>query len=177
MSIIRIITQYTHASCTWLAACGGIGLLPAPGTVATILVGIPVSLALNTYGPQSMRAALGALSVMTLIAYFIIQVALTVLPAAIPPAIRSVYHRTQQDTHDPSWIVLDEVVGFCWASIGIPLTIPSCIGALLLFRFFDITKLGPIGWSEQLPGAAGILADDIIAGLCARLILYLLFCS
>jgi phosphatidylglycerophosphatase A len=34
----------------------------------------------------------------------------------------------------------------------------------LLFRFFDITKLFPINRFEQLPGGAGIVLDDVMAG-------------
>jgi phosphatidylglycerophosphatase A len=36
-----------------------------------------------------------------------------------------------------------------------------------LFRFFDVTKIGPIKQFESLPGGFGIMADDVIAGLCA----------
>ena len=39
-----------------------------------------------------------------------------------------------------------------------------------MFRFFDITKLGPIKIFEKLPGGFGILADDLVAGLFAFLI-------
>ena len=43
----------------------------------------------------------------------------------------------------------------------------SVILSFLLFRFFDITKIGPIKKFENLPNGLGIMADDIIAGLCA----------
>ena len=36
-----------------------------------------------------------------------------------------------------------------------------------LFRFFDITKIGPIKKFEDLPNGIGIMADDIVAGLFA----------
>ena len=42
--------------------------------------------------------------------------------------------------------------------------------SFFLFRFFDITKLGPIKRFEKLPGGFGILADDLVAGLFAFLI-------
>ena len=42
--------------------------------------------------------------------------------------------------------------------------------SFLLFRFFDISKLGPIKKFETLPGGLGIMADDVIAGLCAFLV-------
>ena len=42
--------------------------------------------------------------------------------------------------------------------------------SFILFRFFDITKIGPIKKFEALPGGLGIMADDIIAGLCAFIV-------
>ena len=46
----------------------------------------------------------------------------------------------------------------------------SLLLSFFLFRFFDITKLGPIKRFEKLPGGFGILADDLVAGLFAFLI-------
>jgi phosphatidylglycerophosphatase A len=44
-----------------------------------------------------------------------------------------------------------------------------------LFRLLAIWKPGPIGWIDQhLPGAAGTFFDDILAGLCAAVILWLI---
>ena len=40
-----------------------------------------------------------------------------------------------------------------------------------LFRLFDITKPGPIGWADRQGGAFGIMADDVLAGLAAALLL------
>jgi phosphatidylglycerophosphatase A len=28
----------------------------------------------------------------------------------------------------------------------------------------DIAKPGPVAWAERLPGALGVMADDIVAG-------------
>jgi phosphatidylglycerophosphatase A len=41
--------------------------------------------------------------------------------------------------------------------------------AFAFFRFFDILKPGPVAWAERLPGAVGIMADDIVAGALAGL--------
>ncbi len=41
--------------------------------------------------------------------------------------------------------------------------------AFVSFRFFDIFKLGLIGWADNLDGAIGILLDDILAGIAAGL--------
>jgi len=45
------------------------------------------------------------------------------------------------------------------------------IPALGLFRILDIVKPFPVRNSETLPGGVGIMADDIVAGLLANLIL------
>ncbi|MBL4587922.1 CDP-diacylglycerol--glycerol-3-phosphate 3-phosphatidyltransferase [Candidatus Babeliales bacterium] len=77
---------------------------------------------------------------------------------------------------DPSYVVIDEVVGMFLAySICSPLIRYLEIGdfspyslALMtfgLFRFFDILKPWPIYWVESLPGGYGIMMDDVIAGI------------
>ena len=43
----------------------------------------------------------------------------------------------------------------------------SLLLSFILFRFFDITKIGPIKKFENLPNGIGIMADDIVAGLFA----------
>lgn len=73
---------------------------------------------------------------------------------------------------DPSFIVIDE-----WAGMALPLIVcrPDqplrILFAFVLFRIFDIIKLGPVRRLERLPGAWGILLDDILAGLMAMLFL------
>ncbi len=74
--------------------------------------------------------------------------------------------------HDPSIVVIDEVVGMwitLWAhafnwKIGI-------IG-FFLFRLFDIWKPGPVRWmQDKLPGGWGIMMDDVLAGVFANIVL------
>jgi phosphatidylglycerophosphatase A len=74
---------------------------------------------------------------------------------------------------DPGWVVIDEVAGQWIALLGLPR--PSAIGllaAFLLFRLLDIAKPGPVGWADRQGGAAGIMADDLIAGAIAAGILW-----
>ncbi len=69
-------------------------------------------------------------------------------------------------TADPGWVVIDEFAGQWITLLALPA--PSPLGLLLcfgLFRMLDIAKPGPIGWSERLPGALGVMADDIVAGV------------
>ena len=43
--------------------------------------------------------------------------------------------------------------------------------AFALFRFFDISKIGPIKTIQDLDGGLGIMADDVLAGIIGRLVL------
>ena len=47
---------------------------------------------------------------------------------------------------------------------------PGVLTAFLAFRLFDIWKPGPVGWADRQPGAFGVMADDLIAGWLAALI-------
>ncbi len=71
--------------------------------------------------------------------------------------------------HDASEIVFDEWIGMWIAMWHVPLVLAPI--AFLLFRLFDISKIGPIGKIQDLNGGLGIMADDILAGLISRVIL------
>lgn len=86
-----------------------------------------------------------------------------------------------QDDHDPSEVVIDEVVGqwiaFLPVSLGawfagaeITALWPGWIVAFLAFRAFDIRKPGPIGWADRREDALGVMLDDVIAGVFAALV-------
>jgi phosphatidylglycerophosphatase A len=73
---------------------------------------------------------------------------------------------------DPGWVVIDEFAGQWIAMLGLGAVTPlGLLAAFVLFRFFDITKLGPVGWADRQHGAGGIMADDVIAGAIAAAIL------
>jgi phosphatidylglycerophosphatase A len=73
---------------------------------------------------------------------------------------------------DPGWVVIDEFAGqwITLLALARP-TLPGLIVAFILFRLFDITKLGPVGWADRRHGAFGIMADDVIAGIIAAVLL------
>jgi phosphatidylglycerophosphatase A len=74
---------------------------------------------------------------------------------------------------DPGWVVIDEFAGMWIAMLGLARVTPiGLLAAFLLFRLLDIAKPGPVGWADRQPGAAGIMADDIIAGAIAAGILW-----
>ena len=74
---------------------------------------------------------------------------------------------------DPSEVVVDEFAGqfiVILATIDTDDKLHVALSLLIsfsLFRFFDITKLGPIKKMENLKGGLGIMADDILAGIFA----------
>lgn len=84
-----------------------------------------------------------------------------------------------KENHDPSEIVIDEVVGQ-WIAL-IPLaylsesftekTLALSFLAFGLFRFFDILKPFPVSWADKMDTALGVMLDDVIAGIMAALII------
>lgn len=78
--------------------------------------------------------------------------------------------------HDRSEFVLDEVVGFLITMTWIPFTWPYLLAGFLLFRFFDIVKPFPISWMDRrIPGGFGVVADDLLAGIFASVLMQVLF--
>jgi phosphatidylglycerophosphatase A len=77
------------------------------------------------------------------------------------------------EVNDPGYIIIDEVVGMFIAMTGQGITFLSLLAGFVLFRFFDIVKPYPIRRVEALPKGYGILADDIVAGVFANLLLIL----
>jgi len=80
----------------------------------------------------------------------------------------------QAKLKDPQFVVVDEVVGQWLAlSTARPLNWKAFLAAFLLFRLFDVWKPAPVRQLESLPGGWGIVADDLMAGLYAALVLFL----
>jgi phosphatidylglycerophosphatase A len=84
------------------------------------------------------------------------------------------------DDHDPSEIVVDELVGqwiallplsyVAWShDISILAMWPGWIAAFVLFRLFDIWKPWLVGWADRRGDALGVMLDDVIAGLFAAI--------
>jgi phosphatidylglycerophosphatase A len=72
---------------------------------------------------------------------------------------------------DPGFVVIDEVAGQMIALIGVPLDWKYLLAGFILFRSFDIVKPFPLRRLESLPGGAGIMLDDVGAGLYALVLL------
>lgn len=67
---------------------------------------------------------------------------------------------------DASWMVVDEAAGTFLALIGLAFW-PGAVVALIVFRAADIFKrwFPGVAQAERLPGALGVTADDLVAGL------------
>ena len=107
------------------------------------------------------------------------------------------------DSKDPKEFVLDEIAGMSFAIIivglfssffgGFSFDLPNYINnqellfvlTFVLFRIFDISKIGPVGWSEDPKNAPlwwkkfdtdpidspmRIMADDLVAGSLSSII-------
>ena len=88
------------------------------------------------------------------------------------------YIQHNSEKSDPSEVVIDEVIGQWIAVLPIGFTLKVTevsskelwlvwLWAFVSFRFFDIIKLGVVGWADSLGGALGVLLDDILAGIAA----------
>ncbi len=136
-----------------VASFGGVGFLPrAPGTWGSAVALVIGAAVLALDGERVLIAA----------------VVLAVLAGlwAIP--------RAGGDA-DPGWVVIDEVAGM-WLAM-LPLGRPSWLSLLAtfgLFRLFDITKPGPVGTLDRMPGRFGVMGDDLAAGLAAAILVAML---
>ena len=129
-----------------------LGFLPvAPGSIATIL-GIFISFAL-----------MGNTGV-----YVAATVVITVLGFALSGRAEKVIGKK-----DPGCIVIDEVAGVMIAFFMLPTTLPVFWTGFFLFRAFDMFKIYPGNKFEGLPGSAGIMMDDIVAGLYTNVVMHL----
>lgn len=150
----------------------GLGQVPrAPGTAGSLG-------AVAVFAP--LLLGLGNPFVQLLYVILVVCVAL----AALWAAEQALPH---WGTADPQAVVIDEILGqllsygglVLAAALGRAPSTPRAAGWLLLigfvlFRTFDVLKPFPIRQSERVPGAAGVLLDDTLAGLYAGLALILL---
>ncbi|RVV99850.1 phosphatidylglycerophosphatase A [Mesobaculum littorinae] len=140
-----------------------VGLLrPAPGTWGSAAA-IPVAWLLHWAGGFPL------LTVATLVAL-----------AAGYPAARA--EAARSGDHDPSHVVIDEVVGM-WIALW-PLSAglwfagaeahvfpwPGWVGGFVMFRLFDIWKPWLVGRLDRRGDTAGLMLDDVVAGIMAAVV-------
>ena len=75
---------------------------------------------------------------------------------------------------DPGHVVIDELAGQ-WITLAgaTAFSWRALLFGFLLFRLFDIWKPAPVRQLEAIPEGAGIMADDIMAGVYGAVVLYL----
>ena len=133
----------------------GIGYLPIPGTMASLITVIIYYLFYNYLN----------------IFFFIFFLILILLYSFyfLNKTIKKSFLSS-----DPKEIVIDEFIGQ-----SIPLLICEnnfflIILSFLLFRLFDITKPWPASYFDfKIKNATGVIMDDVIAGIYTFLIIYL----
>lgn len=75
---------------------------------------------------------------------------------------------------DPAFATIDEVAGQMFALVNVPLRWQTLLASFILFRAYDILKPPPIRRIERLEGGAGIVLDDVAAGLYAVITIHVL---
>ena len=139
---------------TFLATGFGSGFAPfAPGTAGT-LVGVLICL---LFLPLPL--------IMRLPAVF----ALLALSVYIAGQAEKIYQKK-----DDQRIVIDEIIGFQITMLPAEINIINICVGFFLFRIFDILKPFPIKNLQGLPGGWGIVADDVVAGIYAGMVMLLL---
>lgn len=142
----------------------GIGRVPyAPGTAASlaaIIVAIPVVYFLGWFAILVLAAATAAAGVWVSEAYAV-----------------------ETGVGDPGECVIDEFAGQ-WLAIALaafaaylenePMSVAAYFLAFVLFRLFDVAKPWPVSKAEELKGGFGIMADDLVAGLIAGGVVFLI---
>ena len=130
----------------------GIGRLrPGPGTwgsAAAVVLWAAVAIGL----PPALRTSV----------CFALAVLFTLI--GIPVATRVA---RDSGMKDPQFVVIDEVAGQLIALIAAPLAWKTFLAGFILFRAFDIIKPPPVRQIEKLPEGAGIVLDDVAAGIYA----------
>jgi phosphatidylglycerophosphatase A len=133
----------------------GIGFLPLPGTMASLITIIIYYLFYNYFN--------------TIFFLFFIILVLFYSFYFLNKTLNQSF-----SSSDPKEIVVDELIGQ-----SIPLLICGnnfflIILSFLLFRLFDISKPWPASYFDlKIKNATGVIMDDIIAGIYTFLIIYL----
>lgn len=140
----------------------GLGLLPlAPGTWASL----PVAVVFGLMCYFGIPVVFGSI-ILCILALDAGTICVLFAPAVI----------AETGKKDPHEIVVDEVAGQAVAYIGAyaaggkEIMITALVG-FLAFRLFDVFKPWPCRLLEKLPAGWGILADDLMAGVYAAIVL------
>jgi phosphatidylglycerophosphatase A len=142
----------------FVGTIGPIGYLPASGTVAVAVAGVPLAWLMRTHFSTTQ---------------YIIATLLFTIASVI---LHDIGDRILGEK-DSRKLVWDELAGYWFAVMVAPLTWQIFAIAFFLERFIDIAKIPPANIVEQkVRGGLGVVGDDLIAGLYTMLLLWLI-CS
>jgi phosphatidylglycerophosphatase A len=150
-----------------LTSCFGFGYLPvAPGTWGSLPP--PVVFGLLCH--------FGASSVLTFIVMLVLACIGCVVCVKFAPAVIAATGES-----DPREVVADELAGQAVTFLTVPFLFTEVVSVgqiwftaglgFLLFRIFDIAKPWPIRKLEKFHQGWGVLADDLMAGVYAAVVL------
>lgn len=140
------------------------GLSPVmPGTCGTLVSAVLLFI-LNKFFPFHQ----GSLIVLAL---FVVILAIIVSEHCLKNQVFSLSSASSEKI-DPQQIVIDEFAGY-YVSLCVlnELNLSFLLWGFIFFRLFDMTKISLVKKAETLPGAWGIVADDIVAGVFAAICL------
>ncbi|MHB1604881.1 MAG: phosphatidylglycerophosphatase A family protein [Leptospirales bacterium] len=140
-----------HQFYRWICTVGGIGLLPI--------------------APGSWCSAVALLVWLLLPGRFLVYEWIVVFSLLVVGILASGQLIRHSEIKDPPEIVIDEFVGQFISLFAVRHDIIHGLTAFLFFRILDISKPGPIRSVERLNGGIGIMADDVLAGAIAGLLL------
>lgn len=128
-------------------------------------------------GPNGIALVLSAITIVTIVGTWSTAIALQAMRDEHFVEVLAARFRLRltggRKANDPSFVVIDEWAGMLVSLIGLQHeSIYAVASAFLLFRFFDVVKLGPVKWLERLPGAWGVMSDDLLAGALASAVMH-----
>ena len=144
----------------------GVGLMPfAPGTFGTIAAALALLPAYHYFSDSPVWRNFILIDGLIVSSFFCL---------ALGAWAKGHFRRK-----DPAPVVLDEVAGLCLTLLFLPSrpdlhpAFPLLLG-VIAFRVFDILKPPPVRQLETLREGAGILADDLMAGIYANIVCQIL---
>lgn len=149
-----------------LATMFGLGELPkAPGTFGT-LAGIPIYIVLVLLKKIfSNNMIYNSFYFMFLMTFF-----------AVAVYVSDIAEKEIFKEKDPQKVVIDEVLGYLTTlflinPVGAYQTFLALAIGFVIFRFFDITKIGPIYKSQFFGNGIGVVLDDFLAGIIGNFLM------
>lgn len=137
----------------WLVSGGGTGFLPvAPASWASL-----VALGMGWFAYK-----LGGVTIVVFLAAILTFLGMYGLTKVSLPS------------KDPRWVVIDEMCMQVWVLVALPSwELEVLMAAFVFFRFWDVVKLFPAVFLEDLPAPWGIVLDDAVAAFWSILCLQL----